>query len=106
MKIESLNTQHYNGMFVIKEFNSKSFNNDNDMKCACLEYIDNLLNTFNKKTLSCALNDMQTHFSCSVKAEYKDNELWNEKNPFYFKQNIPLYFWNLYLLQYNLKVVK
>lgn len=94
----STKVPHYNDDFVIKEWDISKYNKNNILRSDMLSYVDMLLESFGKKSMSAELNDLQIAFS--VKSD-------NIKGTcFEYKHLIPFDFWNLVLRVYGLKIRK
>lgn len=100
MKYQLISTkvEHYNDQFIIKEWDAEKYKKKDDLMGAMLTYVDNLLVSFEKRSLACELNDLQMAFSV------KPEEL--EGTCFEYKTTIPLDFWNLILRVHKLEIRK
>lgn len=92
----STRVEHYNDDFVIKEWDISKYNKNDILRSVMLSYIDMLLESFGKRSMSAELNDLQIAFSVKPNA--------TEGTCFEYKQLIPFQFWNLVLRVYGLKI--
>ena len=92
----STRVEHYNDNFVIKEWDISKYDENNLLRSDMLNYVDILLESFGKRSMSAELNDLQVAFSV------KPTEL--DGTCFEYKHLIPFDFWNLVLRVYGLKI--
>lgn len=100
MKYQLISTkvQNCNDQFVLKEWDVEKYKSIRDLKYCALIDISMFLEAFGRPTLSEELNKMQ--------GAVREAENSKKLGCFEYKQDIPIYFWNLVLRIYNLEIRK
>ena len=101
MKYQLISTtvQNCNDQLVLKEWDVEKYKSIRDLKYCALIDISMLLEAFGRSALSEELNKMQD--AVDEAENFKD-----KLGCFEYKQDIPIYFWNLVLRIYNLEIRK